>query len=109
VGRDDAPTGLRHELSPPPSPEVWEWVNADSSGCSRKHCDGERCFYQRVRARLRLAKVIIVNHSLLFALINAGGAGPGAPTRGVLFPDDFVVLDEATPCPRSPPTTSACG
>jgi len=44
-------TGLRHELTPPPIPEVWEHVNADSSSCSRKYCDCERCFYQRTKAR----------------------------------------------------------
>jgi len=92
--------GLRHELSPPPSPEVWEWVNADSSACSRKHCDGERCFYQRARTRLRTAQVIIVNHSLLFAHINAGGAREKGGSRGILFPDDFVVLDEAHTVPE---------
>ncbi|MEO6873883.1 MAG: helicase C-terminal domain-containing protein [Opitutaceae bacterium] len=92
--------GLRHELSPPPAPEVWEWVNADASACSRKHCDGEHCFYQRVRARLRLAQVIIVNHSLLFAHINAGGAAEKGGARGVLFPDDFVVLDEGHTVPE---------
>ena len=92
--------GLRHELSPAPTPEVWEWVCADSSACSRKHCDGERCFYQRVRARLRLAQVIIVNHSLLFAHLNAGGAAEKGGSRGVLFPDDFVVLDEGHTVPE---------
>lgn len=92
--------GLRHELSPPPAPEVWEWVNADSSACSRKHCDGERCFYQRARTRLRTAQVIIVNHSLLFAHINAGGAREKGGARGILFPDDFVVLDEAHTVPE---------
>lgn len=92
--------GLRHELSPPPAPEVWEWVNADSSACSRKHCDCERCFYQRARTRLRLAHIIIVNHSLLFALMNAGGAAENGASRGVLFPDDFVVLDEAHTVPE---------
>ncbi len=95
-------TGLRHELKPPPRPEVWDSVNADSSACSRKHCDGEKCHYQRARARLRTAQVIIVNHALLFALINAGGArahGAG-DTRGVLFPDDFLVLDEAHTVPE---------
>lgn len=92
--------GLRHELSPPPSPEIWEWVNADSSACSRKHCDCERCFYQRARARLRTAQVIIVNHSLLFAHINAGGAAEKGAARGVLFPDDFVVIDEAHTIPE---------
>ena len=41
---------------------------ADSSSCSRKYCDCEKCFYQRARGRLRAANVIIVNHALLFAL-----------------------------------------
>ena len=95
-------TGLRHDLQPPPRPEVWDAVNADSASCSRKHCDSAKCFYQRARARLRSANVVIVNHSLLFALIKAGGAqvnGPATATRGVLFPDDFVVLDEAHTVP----------
>jgi len=95
-----SPDGLRHELSPAPAPEVWEWVNADSSACSRKHCDGERCFYQRARGRLRQAHVIIVNHSLLFAHLNAGGAADKGGSRGVLFPDDFVVLDEGHTVPE---------
>ena len=96
-------TGLRHELKPPPRPEIWETVNADSSACSRKHCDCEKCHYQRARARLRQAHVIIVNHALLFALINAGGAqahGAEREARGVLFPDDFIVLDEAHTVPE---------
>jgi ATP-dependent DNA helicase DinG len=100
---ESSPTGLRHELKPPPRPEVWDTVNADSSSCSRKHCDCEKCFYQRARTRIRAANVIIVNHALLFALINAGGAqahGASVDARGVLFPDDFVVLDEAHTVPE---------
>jgi ATP-dependent DNA helicase DinG len=99
---ESSPTGLRHELKPPPRPEVWDTVNAESSACSRKHCDCEKCFYQRARARIRSANIIIVNHALLFALINAGGAqanGAAVDARGVLFPDDFVVLDEAHTVP----------
>ena len=90
-------------MKPPPRPEVWDAVNADSSACSRKHCDDTKCHYQRARARLRSAQVIIVNHALLFALINAGGAqaqGASVDTRGVLFPDDFLVLDEAHTVPE---------
>src|SRR6478609_2495216 len=99
---DTTQTGLRHELKPPPRPEVWDSVNADSSACSRKHCDCEKCHYQRARARLKSAHVIIVNHALLFALINSGGARNqgGDDARGVLFPDDFLVLDEAHTVPE---------
>jgi ATP-dependent DNA helicase DinG len=100
---DTTDTGLRHDLRPPPRPEVWDAVNADSSACSRKHCDGEKCFYQRARARMRSANLVIVNHALLFALVSAGGAqgnGSTTDTRGVLFADDFVVLDEAHTVPE---------
>jgi len=92
--------GLRQELSPAPDPDVWEWVHADSSVCSRKHCSPETCFYQRARARLRAAHLIIVNHSLLFTHIQAGGAAEKGAERGILFPDDFLVLDEAHTVPE---------
>ncbi len=97
-------SGLRHDIRPPPRAEVWDAVNADSSSCSRKHCDCEKCFYQRARGRIRTAHLIIVNHALLFALVNAGGAmahgATGPEARGVLFPGDFLVLDEAHTVPE---------
>jgi ATP-dependent DNA helicase DinG len=92
--------GIRHEMDPAPRADVWELVNGDSSGCARKYCDCERCFHQRARARLRGAQVIIVNHALLFALLAAGGNQSGeAQSRGILFPEDFLVLDEAHTVP----------
>ncbi|RME69875.1 MAG: ATP-dependent DNA helicase [Verrucomicrobia bacterium] len=90
-------TGLVQELTPPPRPDIWEMVNADSSSCSRRNCSAETCFYQAARARIRRSQVVIVNHALLFSLINAGGLKGGA--RGVLLPDDFVVIDEAHTMP----------
>lgn len=90
--------GILHELNPPLNPEVWDWVNADSGACNRKNCSPETCFFQKARARLRTAQVIIVNHSLLFSLINAG-VGPPSDLDGVLFAEDFVVLDEAHTIP----------
>lgn len=90
-------TGVIQELNPPPSLDVWDWVNADSSACSRRNCSPDTCFYQAARARIRKSQVVIVNHSLLFALLNAGGLMPGA--KGVLLPEDFVVIDEAHTMP----------
>ncbi len=90
-------TGLVQELIPAPNYEGWENVNADSSTCNRKNCSPETCPYQRARARLRKANLIIVNHSLLFALINATGSPDKG--KGVLFPNDFVVIDEAHTVP----------
>ena len=89
-----AKNGVVQELSPAPLPEVWDAINADSSTCSRKNCDASVCFYQRARKQLLSANCVIVNHSLLFSLINAG-MQPEGDARGILLADDFVVLDEA--------------
>ena len=89
-----AKNGIVQELSPAPLPEIWDAINADSSTCSRKNCDPETCFYQRARKQLLSANCVVVNHSLLFSLINAG-MQPEGDIRGILLADDFVVLDEA--------------
>ena len=88
-----AKSGVVQELVPPPLPEVWDAINADSSTCSRKNCDSSTCFYQRARKQLLSANCVIVNHSLLFSLINAGMRPERS--QGILLADDFVVLDEA--------------
>lgn len=92
--------GIIQELSPSPGPDVWDAVNADSSTCSKKNCDPAVCFYQRARKQLLNANCIIVNHSLLFSLINAG-MSPEGETPGILLPNDFVVLDEAHRIPAT--------
>lgn len=91
-------TGLITELDPQPMREVWEWVNSDGSACNSRNCKAPACFYRKALASLRDAQVIIVNHSLLMALL-ASGMSPGNKTRGVLFPHDFVVIDEAHTLP----------
>ncbi len=87
-------TGLVEELNPPPNPEVWAWVNADSSSCTPRNCSDGTCFYQNARKNAAQADVVILNHSLLFSLL-ASGLGTESDERGVLFPNDFLVMDEA--------------
>lgn len=89
--------GLLHELNPLPHPDVWEWVNADASACNRRQCTPDTCFFQKARARLHHAQIIIINHSLLFSLIGAGVVPHDE--HGILFPDDFLVIDEAQTVP----------
>ncbi|MCH8474525.1 MAG: ATP-dependent DNA helicase [Opitutales bacterium] len=93
-------TGLIQDFPPPPpSWELWSSVNADSSVCNSRNCTPETCPYQAARQRLKKADVIILNHSLLFALLNAQGSL--GKTRGVLFPHDFLILDEAHTVPAT--------
>ena len=90
-------SGIRQELVPRPSFEVWDWVSADSSACNKKHCDPKVCHYQKAQNKIRDAHILIVNHSLLFSLLGSGMPAPKG--RGVLYPEDFVILDEAHTVP----------
>lgn len=94
----ESKTGTRQELSPPPRPEVWEWISADSSSCNNKNCSHDTCFYRKARHYVNTSNLIILNHSLLFSLLNAG-MSPENDTAGILFANDFAVLDEAHTVP----------
>ena len=91
-------TGLRQELSPAPLPEVWDWVHADGHACNARNCSPRTCFFRQAREAVRQAHLIIVNHSLLFSLL-AAGHFPTGKVPGILFPEDFMVIDEAHTLP----------
>ncbi|MGA1116326.1 MAG: ATP-dependent DNA helicase [Opitutales bacterium] len=86
--------GIRQELSPSPNPLVWDMVNADSSLCSSQRCSPKDCYYRKARALVDHADLVILNHSLLFSLLGAGVSSSNEGS-GILFPDDFLVFDEA--------------
>src|SRR5947207_829157 len=87
--------GSLSDLSVEPDPKVWTQVCSEAHICTQKTCgQNPRCFYQRARKRLLAADVIVLNHTLLFILL-------GSPDQqeeresGFLFPNDFILLDEA--------------
>ena len=92
-------TGLVQELTPQPHFDVWDWVQADGHACNSRNCNPRNCFFRKAREAVRQSDVIIVNHSLLFALL-AAGHFPGGDVPGILFPHDFMVLDEAHTLPH---------
>ena len=78
-----------------PDPKVWTQVCSEAHICTKKSC-GERgnCFYQRARRQLLSADVLVMNHTLLFVLLS--GADEFAEQEGgYIFPNDFLILDEA--------------
>jgi ATP-dependent DNA helicase DinG len=91
-------TGLVQELSPQPLPQVWDWVQADGHACNSRNCTPKTCYFRKAREAVRQSNVIVVNHSLLFALL-AAGHFPGGNVPGILFPEDFMVIDEAHTLP----------
>ncbi|MEY2556727.1 MAG: ATP-dependent helicase DinG [Verrucomicrobiota bacterium] len=87
--------GSLSDLAVEPDPKVWTQVCSEAHVCTGKTC-GQigNCFFQQARKRLLAADVIVVNHTLLFMLL-------GTPEEqqeresGYLFPNDFIVFDEA--------------
>jgi ATP-dependent DNA helicase DinG len=89
--------GSLADLDPLPDPAVWNLVCSESGICTQRACggrDGPRCFYQQARRRVDAANIVVLNHSLLFILL--GGRDPlSEEGPGYLYPDDFLVIDEA--------------
>ena len=88
--------GTLSDLDFQPAMKVWLQVCSEAHLCTARHC-GPRgnCFFQEARKRAAEARLVVVNHTLFFALMDAGEAAEDGRTKGFLFPDDFVVLDEA--------------
>jgi ATP-dependent DNA helicase DinG len=91
--------GTLSDLNFQPSMKVWLQVCSEAHICTAKHC-GPRgdCFFQEARKAAADARLIVVNHTLFFALLNtdeiSGGDGD-EKIPGFLYPNDFAVLDEA--------------
>lgn len=87
--------GSMSDLSFEPDPKVWTQVCSEAHICTNKTCgQGSGCFYQQARKRLLSADVIVINHTLLFMLLGSPEEQEGRES-GFLFPNDFIVFDEA--------------
>ena len=75
---------------------VWAQVCSEAFACTPRHCGCPTgCFYQKARNKILDAKVVILNHALLFGLLAGAEESEEEPSEGYLFPNDFLVLDEA--------------
>jgi ATP-dependent DNA helicase DinG len=87
--------GSLSDLAIEPDPKVWTQVCSEAHICTGKTCgQSSNCFFQQARKRLLAADIIVINHTLLFMLL-------GSPAEqleresGYLFPNDFIIFDEA--------------
>lgn len=82
-----------------PSPKVWSQVCSEAHSCTQRYCGPKGdCWFQEARKAAADAKLVVVNHTLFFALLNTGEMATEAGTEtmpGFLFPNDFAVMDEA--------------
>jgi ATP-dependent DNA helicase DinG len=91
--------GTLSDLDFQPQMKVWLQVCSEAHLCTARNC-GPRgnCFFQEARKAAADAKLVVVNHTLFFALLNTEMEEADEETRkmkGFLFPNDFAVLDEA--------------
>lgn len=87
--------GTLSDLPTPVAPDIWSEVCSESHVCTPRTCgDNPRCFYQQARKRAQKADVLVLNHSLFFTLL-AGVDPDDLGGDGYLFPNDFVIFDEA--------------
>ena len=95
-----SPTGSRNDLPFAASAASWELVCSEGDACSALRCpDREACFVLRARREAAAARLLVVNHHLLFADLAvrlAGAQGRGALQSAAVLPGFArVVLDEA--------------
>lgn len=83
-----------------PDEKVWAQVCSELGACSPKQCGGKSdfvkegnpmCFFQRARNKYHSADLVVLNHSLFFSLLRDKKDN----SKGLIFPNDFVVFDEA--------------
>lgn len=91
--------GTLSDLEFQPNTKVWLQVCSEAHLCTARHC-GPRgnCFFQEARKAAAEANLVVVNHTLFFALLNTeleDFGDEGMQSKGFLFPNDFAILDEA--------------
>lgn len=91
----DTHDGTLSDLDFDPSPKLWSQVCSESRICTPRTCGkNSNCFYQIARQEALSADVIIVNHTLLFTLMDSLDDSIDS-SEGFLFSNDFLIIDEA--------------
>ena len=89
-------SGSRSDLTFLPSGYLWSRICSESDACMGMKCKyHSQCFVMKVRKEAADAQILIVNHHLLFADIEARLSGIGFDDMAVLPPYRRLVFDEA--------------
>lgn len=92
--------GSLQDLPRQPPLDVWSAVCAETGNCLGQKCrEFKRCFFQRARAKMADAHLLVVNHSLFFsdiAMQLSGGHGFLPPVSALVLDEAHTVEDTAT-------------
>jgi ATP-dependent DNA helicase DinG len=89
-------TGARSDLSFQPPDSLWSRICSEADLCMGMRCpERERCFIMSLRKEAADARILVVNHHLLFADLAARQQGAGYDSTVVLPPYTRVIIDEA--------------
>jgi ATP-dependent DNA helicase DinG len=89
-------SGSRSDLSFLPPENLWFRVCSEADLCMGMRCpERERCFVLALRKEAADARILVVNHHLLFADLAARAEGAGYDSTVVLPPYTRVIMDEA--------------
>ncbi|MDR2478474.1 MAG: ATP-dependent DNA helicase DinG [Treponema sp.] len=89
-------SGSRSELSFVPVETLWSRICSEADLCMGMRCpEKDRCFVNAVKKEAADARLIVVNHHLLFADLAARRGGAGYEGAVVLPPYRRVIIDEA--------------
>jgi ATP-dependent DNA helicase DinG len=89
-------TGSVSDLSFLPADGLWSRVCSEADTCMNMRCpERERCFVMLLRREASDARVLVVNHHLLFADLAARHEGAGYSGAVVLPPYSRIIIDEA--------------
>ncbi|MDR0553907.1 MAG: ATP-dependent DNA helicase DinG [Treponema sp.] len=89
-------TGARSDLPFMPTETSWARICSEADLCMGMRCpERDRCFVMLLRKECADARLLVVNHHLLFADLSARQSGAGYDNTVVLPPYTRVILDEA--------------
>lgn len=94
--RHTAVSGSKSELPFVPSFAVWEQLCAEADVCNHTQCPHfKECFFFKARQESQEAHLIIANHHLLFADLQARAETGNYDGPAILAPYKRIVFDEA--------------
>ncbi len=89
-------TGTKDDLSFFPSANTWSKVNSEGDSCLGLRCrNREKCFVLKSKKEAAAARLLVVNHHLLFSDLAMRLDGAGFDNSVVLPPFTRIIFDEA--------------